>query len=435
MKHGGIISAAIEVIAEVETRHRPATEALRDWGLSNRFAGSGDRAAIGNLVFDALRRRASIAWRMGADTPRALVLGAYGFIWGNAPEEIEAVLANDSHAPAGLDECERAALANPVDDDAPPHIRGDYPDWLRDSLERAFGGAAPEEGRALAERAPLDLRVNTLKTIREKVLKALARFTPVATSFSKEGVRIQVGHGPARPPHVTSEAGYRKGWFEIQDEASQLVARLAGAERGMQVADVCAGAGGKTLALAAAMGNTGQVHAWDADRRRLANIHERIQRAGARNVQVLKPGEAAALESLAGRMNIVLVDAPCSGSGTWRRRPDAKWRLSERALAERQAEQAQALETGAPLVRPGGRLVYATCSVLPEENEDQIARFLEAHPEFTPTEPQRSAAGSMEAETAERFIASVHPGSVGILMTPLRTGTDGFFVSVLERRG
>lgn len=433
MKHGGIISAAIEVLADMEARHRPAAEALRDWGLSHRFAGSGDRAAVGNLVFDALRRRASLAWRMGSPSPRALAIGAYCFVWAATLERLEVAFASDRHAPAPLTDSERTALRTGTLAVAPRHVAGDIPEWMDGALERVFGAEVAEEGRALAERAPVDLRVNAVKSSRDRVLKSLQRFSPVPTRFSPHGIRLAVGSGPARPPHVLAEPGYRKGWFEVQDEGSQLAALLAGAAPGMQVADICAGAGGKTLALAARLGNSGQVYAWDIDRRRLADIHERVQRAGARNVQVLRAGEPDALASLAGRMDLVLVDAPCTGSGTWRRRPDAKWRVTEQALVARTAEQKAALDMAAPLVRPGGRLVYVTCSLLAEENEDQVAGFVTDHEGFAPLAPPDVIAAALPAEVADELAVAALPRPGGLLMTPRRTATDGFFVAVLQR--
>lgn len=434
MKHGGIIAAAIEVLADIESRHRPANEALRDWGLAHRFAGSGDRAILGNLVFDALRRRASIAWRMGSDTPRALAVGAYAFAWGYDIEHIEVAFASDRHAPEALSDSERVAVRTATLDGAPAHVVGDYPEWLAGSLEGLFGAAAVAEGRALAGRAPVDLRVNTLKVARDKVIKALERFDPAPTPISPVGLRLEAGAGPARAPHVVAEAGAAKGWYEVQDEGSQLAALMAGPAPGLQVADLCAGAGGKTLALAAGMENTGQIYAWDADRRRLAAIHPRLQRAGARNVQVRQAGDAAALSDLTDRMDVVLIDAPCTGSGAWRRRPDAKWRVSEAALAERAAEQIRALKAGAALVKPGGRVVYVTCSLLPEENEEQVAGFVTAHPEFVPAAPGDVIAATLPEAAAAKLAEAALARPTGLMLTPRRTGTDGFFVGVMTRR-
>jgi len=434
MKHGGIVAAAIEVLADIESRHRPAAEALRDWGVSHRFAGSGDRAAIGNLVFDALRHRASIAWRMKADTPRALALGAYVFGWEVGLDRMEVAFAADRHAPELVTDAEKVALRTGTLDDAPDWVRGDYPEWLDPAFKAAFGGDAAEEGAALAARAPVDLRANTLKSTREKVMKALARFEPEETPLSPAGIRLAPGAAATRQPNVEAEAGYRKGWFEVQDEGSQLAALLSAVAPGEQVADVCAGAGGKTLALAALLQNKGQVYAWDADRHRLAGIHERLQRAGVRNAQVRQAGDADVLSDLTGKMDMVLVDAPCTGTGTWRRRPDTKWRVSEKSLDDRKADQDAVLALAAPLVKPGGRLVYVTCSVLPDENDGRVAAFLAGNADFAALPAADAVAASALPEEATARLSD--PGLAtahGLQLTPRRTGTDGFYVSVMLR--
>lgn len=425
-------SAAIEVLADIEARKRPAAEALKDWGVSHRFAGSGDRAAIGNLVFDCLRTRASAAHAMGEASPRALVLRTLVTSWGFSPEEVADLAGAGPHAPEPVSEAELAGLRRELPLETSAAIRGDYPDWLSPEFERAFGADAAEEGAALARRAPVDLRVNTLKADRDKVLKALRRFDPTATPQSPVGVRITQAPGPGKSPHVEAEPGHGKGWFEVQDEGSQLVTLLSGAKPRQQAIDLCAGAGGKTLGLAAAMDNTGQLYAYDADRMRLRPIFERLKRAGVRNAQVLPAGDREALAKLDGRMDLVLIDAPCTGSGVWRRRPDAKWRLSPQMLEARQAEQRAVLDEGAALVKPGGRLAYITCSVLPAENRGQVDAFLARRPAFTlipwpelwqealpGVEPIASADGSVET----------------LLMTPRRHATDGFFIAVLQRSG
>jgi 16S rRNA (cytosine967-C5)-methyltransferase len=424
-------SAAIEVLADIAQRKRPAGEALKDWGLGHRFAGSGDRAAIGNLVFDCLRKRASAAYAMGDDSPRALVLRTLVTDWGMTPDQVAALCDGSQFAPAPLSPAEREGLARMLPADAPAHIRGDYPEWLAPAFAENFGARAAAEGAALATRAPVDLRVNTLKATRDKVLKALARFAPAPTPFSPLGVRVAGSAGPARSSHVEAEAGHGKGWFEVQDEGSQVAALLAGAGPRQQVIDLCAGAGGKTLALAAAMENTGQLYAYDADRHRLRPIFERLKRAGIRNVQVLPAGEPDALQPLAGKMDLVVIDAPCTGSGVWRRRPDAKWRLTPQMLETRLAEQRAVLDQGAALVKPGGRLAYITCSVLPPENRGQVDAFLERHQDFKLV-PWRQL---WDAAIPAAASASADGSAETLLMTPLSHGTDGFFVAMLAPDG
>lgn len=428
MRLSGRIAAAAEVLADMETRHRPAADALRDWGVSHRFAGAGDRSAIGNLVYDALRRRLSIGWRMGGDSAWHLAVGAAVFEWGQDPRALNAEFAGDRHAPALLPEDVLAHIETADLASAPDHVRADVPEWLAPHLEAAFGLGWPEEGEALASRPPLDLRVNTLKGERDKVARQLARLGAEPTPLSPVGLRVPPIEGPRRHPNVETEEAFQRGRIEIQDEGSQLCALLTGALPGEQVLDFCAGAGGKTLALAARMDNRGQVFAFDVDRNRLAPIFERLKRAGARNVQVRSPGSGG-LDDLAGRMDRVLVDAPCSGTGVWRRRPDTKWRLTPDSLKNRTAEQDFVLRDAARFVRPGGVLAYATCSLLPVENEERVAALLEASPEFR-------AVSVHEAWTAVLPGASAPPPlrEPFLTLTPKRSGTDGFFLALLQRQ-
>jgi 16S rRNA (cytosine967-C5)-methyltransferase len=430
MRPGAHIAAAVEVLDEILTRHRPAATALADWGKSHRFAGSGDRSTIGNLVYDALRRRRSLAAQMGSDTSRALALAAAPRALGLSAEAVIAGADGSPHALPPLSEAERAALSHTLPADTPADILGDIPDWLAPSFQRAFGTAAAEEGAALARRAPVDVRANALKAERERVLKALTRFGAQPTPYSPVGVRIAAPEGAGRQPNIEAETGHGKGWYEVQDEGSQIAALLANAGPRQQVFDICAGAGGKTLAMAAAMRNTGQIYAYDDDPVRLRPIFERLKRAGVRNTQVLSAGDQAALNALGPRFDLVLIDASCTGTGSWRRRPDAKWRLKPANLAQRQAEQRAVLALGAPLVKPGGRLVYVTCSVLPEENSDQIAAFLASNPQFVTVpwaDTWRAALGGDPPTSADGSEES-------LLLTPARHHTDGFFIAIMTKR-
>jgi 16S rRNA (cytosine967-C5)-methyltransferase len=424
------LSAAIEAFADIETRRRPAGDALKDWGLSHRFAGSGDRAAIAGLVYDALRRKASSAWLMGEASSRAVLIGMLRRERGLGVADIEALCSGARFAPAPLMDAEKAALESDTLATAPAHVQGDYPDWLDPYLARAFGDERAAEGEALASRAPLDLRVNALATDRDDMVPRLAHLGAEPTRWSPVGLRIRLA-ADAKSPGIHAEPPYLKGQIEIQDEGSQLSALLAGAKPGEQVIDLCAGAGGKTLALAAAMENHGQIYATDSDKRRLAAIHERVARAEARNIQVRTPrGEADILTDLAGRADLVLIDAPCTGTGTWRRNPDAKWRIRPGALAERLKQQEAVLERASGLVKPGGRIVYVTCSALVEENGDQIRAFTGRRPDFSVEKPGNviNALG----ERAYLFGRAVLISGEGLLMTPRRTETDGFFVSMLR---
>lgn len=429
MRLGGRLAAAIEVLDDIGRRHRPVADALKDWGLSHRFAGGGDRAAIGNIVYDALRRKRSAGWLLGEDTPRAIGFGALLLEWGQTAQSLNEALEGDRFAPPLLTADELTTLGGRRLADAPPAVRADIPDWCMPLFERAFGTAWVEEGAALATRPPLDLRVNTLKADRGKVLAELAETGAKPARIAPHGIRIPPIEGDGRHPNVQAEPAFQKGWFEVQDEGSQIAAELAGAEPGMQVLDFCAGAGGKTLALSAAMDNRGQIFAHDAEKARLAPIFDRIRRSENRNVQIVtRPAELAPL----GRhMDIVLIDAPCTGSGTWRRRPDAKWRLTQRQLDARKGEQETILDAASDFVKPGGLLVYITCSVFDEENGDQVSAFRDRHPGFVPVDHRQL----WDSRFAGREAAMRIGAAGGISLSPLLSGTDGFYFCALRRAG
>ncbi|MDK4731749.1 RsmB/NOP family class I SAM-dependent RNA methyltransferase [Rhizobium sp. CNPSo 3490] len=429
MRLGGRLEGAISVLADIDARKRPVADALKDWGLAHRFAGSGDRAAIGNIVYDALRMRLSHAWLMDDDSAVAIAHGVMFRQWRFTPESLAAELADDKFAPAPLSPEALAAFSSRSLEDAPPHIRGDIPEWVQPSFEQAFGTDWLAEAQALAARPTLDLRANILKASRDKAVKALERAGAHAAKIARYGIRIAAGEGASRLPNVTAELSFQKGWFEVQDEGSQIVADLVLARDGEQILDYCAGGGGKTLAMAAAMQNKGQVHAYDADRKRLAPIIERLKRAGTRNVQV--HDDARGLSGLAGRCDKVLVDAPCTGTGTWRRRPDTKWRLTAKNLDERTAQQQDALAQASGFVKPGGELIYVTCSVLPQENEEQVRRFTAGNADF-------EIVSALPAWDALFGKAAPRPHSsdgLTVTLTPASTDTDGFFFCRMQRKG
>jgi 16S rRNA (cytosine967-C5)-methyltransferase len=431
MTPGARLSAAIEVLADIGARRRPANDALKDWGLAHRFAGSGDRAAIAGLVYDTLRRKSSAAFVMDDDTPRAVVLGMLRLERKLDAPAIVRLAEDGRHAPGALSDGERARLDAASLDGAPPWVAGDYPEWLDPHLARVFGDERAAEGSALASRAPLDLRVNTLKATRDATAEQLAHLGATPTRWSPWGLRI-VLPADSKNPAIHSEPAFIKGLIEVQDEGSQLAALCARASPGEQVVDLCAGAGGKTLALAAAMEGRGQIFATDSDKRRLAPIHARIERAGAHNVQVRTPkGQGASLTEFLGHADLVLIDAPCTGTGAWRRNPDAKWRVRPGALEMRLKDQAAVLDAAAALVKPGGRIAYVTCSVLAEENGDQVRAFLARQSQFALMPPAEVA--NALGERAFLFRHAVLVSDEGLLMTPRRTDTDGFFVSIVVR--
>lgn len=429
------LSAAIDILGAIDAQRVPAANALKEWGVAHRFAGSGDRAAIAGLVFDTLRRRASAAWLMGADTPRARLLGMLTLERGLDLPAIARLCDGARFAPAPLAADERAALTRRSLEGAPAHVAGDYPEWLDAAFADSFGDERAAEGEAMARRAPLDLRVNTLKAGREAVAASLRHLGADPTPWSPWGLRIALD-ADARSPGIHAEPDFVQGRIEVQDEGSQLVALFAAARPGETVIDLCAGAGGKTLALAAMMANRGSLIATDDDKRRLAPIHERLTRAGVRCADVLTPkgsakGSADPLSDFGAAADLVLVDAPCTGTGTWRRNPDAKWRMRPGALEERIKNQRDVLDRAASLVRSGGRLLYATCSVLAQENEQQVAAFLRRMPAFRPAAPADIAAAL--GARAGAFLEATRRTENGLLMTPRRTGTDGFFVALLGK--
>jgi 16S rRNA (cytosine967-C5)-methyltransferase len=423
LRDAGRLAAAIEVLTQIDERHRPVRMALKNWGESARYAGSKDRAFVSGLVLDVLRRRRSLGWRMGDDSLRAAALGALTFVWGWPLERVAEAAGEEPHGPGPLTDAERAALQTPRDlAEAPAPVRGDYPDWLDASLTRAFGDERAEEGAALSERAPVDLRVNLLKSDPERTARALTSLAAEPVDLLATALRMPALDPMTRSGAVETIPQFSKGWFEVQDLGSQIAATAAGEVKGKQVLDLCAGGGGKTLALAGAMGNTGQIYAYDSDARRLADTIRRGDRAGVRNLQVRSPVNPEPLKGLEGKMDVVFIDAPCSGTGSWRRHPDTKWRLTPDTLEKRQADQDAVLDAGAPFVKPGGRMVYVTCSVLPEEDEDRVTAFLSRTPGF-----------ALAPSTADPKLTQYLTPDGFLRLTPRSSGTDGFFVAVLEK--
>lgn len=425
------LQAAIELFGQVADQSAAADRIIAEWFRSRRYAGAKDRRAVTELVYAALRRRGELAWRVrhaGLDPEtapgrRLAVMAAAG----GSLEETGALCDGSRFGPPPLADSERTALISllgPAPADLPDPARYNYPDWLDGSLRARFGPELPAALGALDQRAPVDIRVNGLKCERAAVQVRLTadHIDSAPTPLSPVGLRL------AGRPRLDDHDLVRGGWIEPQDEAAQIASLLVAAEPGMQIVDYCAGAGGKTLALAAVMGNRGQIYACDPDKRKLERLMRRVQRAGARNVQThVLAADNGWLSTMAGRADRVLVDAPCSGTGTWRRNPEARWKLTPALLAEQIGRQRDVLDSAARLVRPGGRLVYVTCSVLREEDEDQAEAFLGRHPDFRLVP-----------------IPDIWPAAVGgtcpagdpyLVLLPHRHGTDGFFIAVFERQG
>lgn len=418
------IQAAIEMLTEIAATGRPADRTIGQYLKTRRFIGGSDRRAITARVYEVLRRRGSLAWRLGevgaSDAPVLLVAAALKDDLGGA-DAAAALFDGSRYGPAPLSAEEARAIADlPAEDAAmPAWARLNYPEWLEPAIDARFGGDREAEMAALNGPATLDLRVNVLKGDRDGVRAMLAEegYESTETPFSPWGLRIA-----GRPP-VASHKAYREGLVEVQDEGAQLVALLTEPEG--VVVDYCAGAGGKTLALVAAMAGPGRLIACDTEAARLARMATRLSRAGIDNVETAVLPPDGALPALTGGADRVLLDMPCSGTGTWRRNPDAKWRLTPEMLSGYIAEQRRILDCAAPLVKPGGRLVYATCSFLLEENEEVLADFLAARSDF----------GVLPvAAVWARTVGGTCPAEGDFLrLSPDRHGTDAFFVAVLER--
>lgn len=425
--------AAIALLSAIlESPGAPADALASAFFRTRRFIGAADRRWVSERVWEILRSRRRLSWWLKAEAPTPrLFVGASLLLCGTSFSALNALFSGSRFAPASFAPAERAGL-RPLEGQSLDHptmpeaVRLEIPDWLLAPLAARFGEALGPELLALAQPAPLDLRVNLLRATREEARAALFAEGLLATPtpFSPWGLRLS-----ARTP-ITGGAAFRSGLVEIQDEGSQIVALLVGAAPGMRVADLCAGAGGKTLALAMTMRNQGRIVAADVSETRLQAAVRRLRRAGVHNAEphFIRPGDKWAKRHLE-KFDRVLVDAPCTGTGTWRRHPDARLRLRAADLAELLARQSVILDLAAPLVRKGGRLVYATCSLLVEENEAQVSAFLARNPGFAPLPATAAWPGGVPFATC--LTASVPPG---LLLTPLRHGTDGFFAALLERR-
>ena len=427
MRTGGKITATIEILDDFDSRRVPLKTAIADWGRNNRYAGAKDRAWISGLCLDCLRRKASLSAAVKDGSTRMRVLAALVLLWRMPIAELSGAV-EDEHGPGALSDDERATL-NAADLSA--QTENDAPDWIAPLFERAFGAAAGAELAGLSARADIELRINALEATAEKAFPALKSVRAETVPATQMAARIAAPDPAVKAPAVTVIPAFNKGWVEVQDLGSQLAALAAGEIGGRQVLDYCAGGGGKTLALGARMNGTGQLYAFDIDARRLKPLYHRAKRAGLKNLQIRSPIDEAPLADLLGKMDVVFVDAPCTGSGTWRRHPDAKWRLTEKQLTKRIAEQDEVLRVAADFVKPGGRMVYVTCSVFVEENEDRIAAFLSENLTFRQSSALDEIA-SVDVDAATFLKAHVTDGG-GLRLTPMRTGTDGFYVAVLRR--
>lgn len=437
MKHAARYQACIEILAKIQSRSLPMDLVVGDYMRNRRYIGSTDRAFIAETVYNVIRHYGRINWcceQINAKADARILLAVFLLVFDSQElPEIETVYNGTRYAPEELSESEKKILLSIADrqisfeQDMPSHVKTECPVLYKDRLKNRFGPDFEREMKAFINPAPLDLRVNIATMDREKTALSLqkdgVKTTP--TPYSPWGLRC------LEKAYLGKTNAYRNGEVEIQDEGSQLIAYLAGAEPGMQVLDYCAGGGGKTLAMAAAMGGKGRLVAMDIDGRRLKKANQRLKRAGCRDIIEIRPLDekrhARWLKRQTGKFDVVLVDVPCSGTGTWRRNPDSRWFQYGPDLEDLTAIQSEILENVCHTVKPGGRLVYATCSILQEENDDRIAAFLKTRPEFeiVPAETLWPVA----AKTPDIF-----KGENFMKLTPLRAGTDGFFAAVLEKR-
>ena len=411
-----LFAHAEAVLGELLKFDHPADAVVSRYFREHRELGHADRAFVAETVFAVLRRGRSLEARCaGKLSDRARLLVALAVTRGWSQRELAPVLR------ASEEEWLAAAKALP-EADFPPAVRCDLPDWLYTRLAEQFGAEhVLELAQALNQPAPLDLRVNTLKTTREAVLQRLAVDEIAALPGALSPAAIRLRDKPALAKHPL----FLEGAFEVQDEGSQLLGYLLEPKRGELVVDFCAGAGGKTLLLGALMKNTGRLYAYDVSDKRLAKLKPRLARSGLSNVHParIEHERDSKIKRLAGKADRVLVDAPCSGLGTLRRNPDLKWRQSEDSVAELTVKQAAILDSAARLVRPGGRMVYATCSLLREENDAIVEAFLASHPEFvlTPAVDILARHGLALEGDYLRLLPQTHH-------------TDGFFAAALDRK-
>ena len=416
-----ILEHGEEVLAQVLRFEHPADAVLSHYFREHRTLGHGERGMIADTVYAVLRRLRTLSAAAQVDpdspwAPRRLMLAAIVRLQGMNLRQLEAVLQpEEAAALAQVKGLDPATLA--------PAARADLPDWLHARLAAQYGDAAAGKlAEALNRSAPLDLRVNTLKAERDRVLARLNADGIAAQATALSPVGIRLGAKPALSRHPL----FIDGEIEVQDEGSQLLGFLLAPKRGEMVVDFCAGAGGKTLLLGAMMRSQGRLYAFDVSDRRLANLKPRLARSGLSNVHPVRINDErdAKIKRLAGKIDRVLVDAPCSGLGTLRRNPDLKWRQTPEVVERLQATQRAILASAATLLKPGGRLVYATCSVLREENDDVVDAFLAAHPEFAEID-----AGAVLARQGITV-----PTAPRLRLSPADGGTDGFFAAVIERK-
>ena len=419
-----LLDACAELVRLTLTFEHPADAVVSRFFRDNRGLGPRERATLAETVYTVLRKKLLFDHLApsgsGPKERRLAILGFHG------PRDfLKSALTEQEKN--WLDQCD---AINPAD--LMERHRHNLPEWLVQPLKDQLGNEFWPLAESMAQNAPLDLRVNVLKEKRAEVQKELARaaIKSVATPYSPWGLRIE------GKPALTKLDAFTRGAIEVQDEGSQLLALLLDAKRGEMVVDFCAGAGGKTLAIGATMRSTGRLYAFDVSAHRLDALKPRMARSGLSNIHpaAIAHERDERIKRLAGKIDRVLVDAPCSGLGTLRRNPDLKWRQSAKAVQELVVKQAAILDSAARLLKPGGRLVYATCSILPQENEAIAEAFTAAHPDFVPLDAGE-VLGQLKVEQAASLCSGGETGTAYLRMWPHRHQTDGFFAAVWTRKG
>jgi 16S rRNA (cytosine967-C5)-methyltransferase len=411
-----LMRLAAMALADVLNNPGPADAKLGAFFRSNRELGNKERGFVAESVYGVLRRKALLMHLAGSDDPRKLLLALLLRVQGMSLRDLEPSLNKQQKEWA-------QEIKAQTTEGLTPAQQADLPDWLWQKLSAQYGAEqALTIARSMHQSASLDLRVNTIKASRVDVLQRFQiESTDIATTpYASTGLRM------AQKMSISRHPFFIDGKIEVQDEGSQLLAQLVAPRRGEMVADFCAGAGGKTLAMGALMRNSGRLYAFDVSEKRLTNLGQRLKRSGLSNLhsQLISSEQDPKLKRLQGKFDRVLVDAPCSGLGTLRRNPDLKWRQTERDVSELTVKQASILERAARLVKDGGRLVYATCSLLADENEQIATAFLAAHPEFSLLPASEILAQQqIELETGDYF-----------RLFPHLHQTDGFFAAVFERK-
>lgn len=431
MQAGARLQTAIEILDKILTTTTPADQIMTHSFRNQRFIGSGDRRFIADLIYQSLRKRMLLEWVIekvgGAPTPRLLILTLLTALEHQKDETLERHFSGEHYHPHALSELEKILIEKIRNLDlatAPRAAQLNIPEWLLPLFEEVFPNSVAAEINAMNEPAGLDLRVNTLKANRPTIQRKLKSKDIIAqeTALSPIGLRLN-----SRRP-LGDDPLWQDGLIEVQDEGSQLVSLLCGARSGMTVMDYCAGAGGKALAMAATMENKGRLIACDTAEWRLDRSKQRFRRAGVHNIEcrTLDDSSHKWLKRLHGKIDRLLLDVPCSGTGTWRRNPDLKWRLTPQTLEEVGESQRDILTRTAPLVKDGGRLIYATCSVLAQENEHQIEWFLKENPNF-----HIIPVGDIWREV---FGNDCPVDGDYLRLSPAQHHTDGFFAAILEKR-